>query len=135
MKKYILITLVSISTLLFYCSQSPEKKLVGRWTGINPENGDKIEFIFDENGTVEFTAGKTIVNKNTAKGNVFWQVNDDFSPMHLDIYKTTGFPIRIPLIIKFISRRKLLIQFNEDELVRAEKFDPSGKNQIELIKQ
>ncbi|MBK8572456.1 MAG: hypothetical protein IPN91_07340 [Holophagaceae bacterium] len=113
------------------------QQIIGSWEGRNKQ-GEVAVIQFQPGGTVQFTLnGKPLVPMMPNEGTLKFRINQDKSPMWLDLIAldSTGRELgQIKFIFQLINPKELKLQAGEDLTVRPEKFNESDPSKTVIFK-
>jgi len=114
-----------------------QKKLIGKWSGIN-NHGRKVFFHFKKNNKVVMFQGYKLIGDPSDHRIVTWDVDPDKNPNHLDIViNNEGRVTRFRMIVRFFSYNKIQIRMGKNLSTRPTKFSNLGTSwlQVDLNRQ
>lgn len=131
------ISLVAIAVLLNACTKSPADKLVGEWKGTD-SGGQTASVMFNRNRSFRMVFGNLVLDGPTFGGKAEWSIDASHDPIALDVVLTpaSGQQRVLPMIIRFITDRKMRLRISADMQSRPSSFSAEDtENQIIVDKQ
>jgi phage terminase large subunit-like protein len=116
-------------------AKEPAQSLIGEWKG-KDSTGATATMIFREDGAYQMIQGGVAVIGSSEGVKVTWRFDATKNPMQLDIHvKGDKGEIVMPMIVRFVSDKKIQVGMAPDMETRPSAFSPEdSQNQVTLAK-